>query len=308
MQTVPSRKKRLSELPSLHVCSLYLFCCVVVVANLTSAFGPKFPAEAMPRAQKRKMVHDVELTDVDSDSDMDRNPIRLPSGLPLDEPPPQISADTHMEVEHVCRRHLNNRYIPMDVSLGSRKTYLQNFYALLHLQDAEPRLWPSLSVPTTTPVQLAYGATPRSTRAQQHSLHIWSGRARTQTLRPYPCCATSTWPPTWTDTTNPALSMCSCHCRHSAVENFGLKKNTDQTCPRKANIKDAIILFVCPDWSSVPLPGTQRAHGKMTDWSSRRTPLFEPTPGAFRHRSPRESRIQFVKRFLRVRLLFSVIS
>ena len=65
----------------------------------------------MPRAQKHKMVHDVELTDVDSDSDMDRNPIRLPSGLPLDEPPPQISADTHMEVEHVCRRHLNNRYI-----------------------------------------------------------------------------------------------------------------------------------------------------------------------------------------------------
>ncbi|OLP86537.1 hypothetical protein AK812_SmicGene32334 [Symbiodinium microadriaticum] len=69
----------------------------------------------MPRAQKHKTAQDAELTDVDSDSDMDLNPVRLPPGLPLDDPPPQISADTRLEVEHVCRRHLNNKYIPMTV-------------------------------------------------------------------------------------------------------------------------------------------------------------------------------------------------
>ena len=69
----------------------------------------------MPRAQKRKTAQDVELTDVDSDSDVDLKPVRLPPGLPLDDPPPQISANTHLEVERVCRRHLDNGYIPMAV-------------------------------------------------------------------------------------------------------------------------------------------------------------------------------------------------
>ena len=92
-----------------------LACLPILLATLTSAFGPKFPAEAMPRAQKHKTAQDAELTDVDSDSDMDLNPVRLPPGLPLDDPPPQISADNRLEVEHVCRRHLNNKYIPMTV-------------------------------------------------------------------------------------------------------------------------------------------------------------------------------------------------
>ncbi|OLP76787.1 hypothetical protein AK812_SmicGene43233 [Symbiodinium microadriaticum] len=69
----------------------------------------------MPRAQKHKTAQDVELTDVDSDSDVDLQPVRLPSGLPLDDLPPQISANSHLEVEQVCRRHLDNGYIPMSV-------------------------------------------------------------------------------------------------------------------------------------------------------------------------------------------------
>ena len=70
----------------------------------------------MPRAQKRKTTYDdVELTDVDSDSDMDLQPVRLPHGLPLDDPPPQVPINSHLEVEQVCRRHLDNGYIPMSV-------------------------------------------------------------------------------------------------------------------------------------------------------------------------------------------------
>ena len=76
--------------------------------------------------------------------------------------------------------------------------------------------------------------------------------------------------------------MCSYRYRLSAAENFGLKKNMDQTYPRKANIKDAITLFACRDWSSTPSPSTQRAHGKTTGWSYRRTPLFEQTAWSFR--------------------------
>ncbi|CAE7864670.1 unnamed protein product [Symbiodinium sp. KB8] len=70
----------------------------------------------MPRVQKGKKTHDdVELTDVDSDSDIDLQPVRLPHGLPLDDPPPQLPMSSQLEIEQVCRRHLDNGYIPMSV-------------------------------------------------------------------------------------------------------------------------------------------------------------------------------------------------
>ncbi|CAE7466326.1 unnamed protein product, partial [Symbiodinium microadriaticum] len=63
-----------------------------------------------------KTTHDdVELTDVDSDSDIDPQPVRLPHGLPLDDPPPQLPMSSQLEIEQVCRRHLDNGYIPMSV-------------------------------------------------------------------------------------------------------------------------------------------------------------------------------------------------
>ena len=69
----------------------------------------------MPRAQKRKTTHGVKLTDVDSDSDVDLQPVRLPHGLPMDDSPPQLPVNSQLEVEQVCRRHLDNGYIPMSV-------------------------------------------------------------------------------------------------------------------------------------------------------------------------------------------------
>ncbi|OLP86626.1 hypothetical protein AK812_SmicGene32252 [Symbiodinium microadriaticum] len=70
----------------------------------------------MPRVQKGKKTHDdVELTDVDSDSDIDLQPVRLPHGLPLDDPPPQLPISSQLDIEQVCRRHLDNGYIPMSV-------------------------------------------------------------------------------------------------------------------------------------------------------------------------------------------------
>ena len=70
----------------------------------------------MPRVQKGKKTHDeVELTDVDSDSDIDLQPVRLPHGLPLDDPPPQLPISSQLEIEQVCQRHLDNGYIPMSV-------------------------------------------------------------------------------------------------------------------------------------------------------------------------------------------------
>ncbi|CAE7465974.1 unnamed protein product, partial [Symbiodinium microadriaticum] len=66
--------------------------------------------------QKGKKTHDdVELTDVDSDSDIDLQPVRLPHGLPLDDPPPQLPISSQLDIEQVCRRHLDNGYIPMSV-------------------------------------------------------------------------------------------------------------------------------------------------------------------------------------------------
>ena len=102
----------------------------------------------MPRAQKHKTAQDADLTDVDSDSDMDLNPVRLPPGLPLDDPPPQISADTRLEVEHVCRRHLNNKYIPMTVEEHgpdlSPKDSIKDAIILFACQD-----WSSTPSPST---------------------------------------------------------------------------------------------------------------------------------------------------------------
>ncbi|CAE7815390.1 unnamed protein product, partial [Symbiodinium microadriaticum] len=69
----------------------------------------------MPRVQQgKKTQDDVELTDVDSDS-IDLQPVRLPHGLPLDDPPPHLPMSNQLEVEQVCRRHLDNGYIPMSV-------------------------------------------------------------------------------------------------------------------------------------------------------------------------------------------------
>ena len=197
----------------------------------------------MPRAQKRKTTHDVELTDVDSDSDVDLQPVRLPHGLPMDDPPPQMPVNSHLEVEQVCRRHLDNGYIPMSVFPWLAQTLPSELLRASHLHGAEP---------TTTLDQLGYGATPRSTRAQQLYLPTWFGLARTPTSRPCLCCATSTWPPTWTGITSQAPSTCSCRSRPSAAENFGFRKTTDQTYLRKASIKDVITPFVCRDWSSTP--------------------------------------------------------
>ena len=73
-------------------------------------------AQAMPQKQlSKKPREDVELTDVDTDSDMDLQPVRLPHGLPLDEPPPCLPLSNLTEVEQVCQQHLSNGYIPMSV-------------------------------------------------------------------------------------------------------------------------------------------------------------------------------------------------
>ncbi|CAE7268534.1 hypothetical protein AK812_SmicGene29371 [Symbiodinium microadriaticum] len=70
----------------------------------------------MPQKQlSKKPREDVELTDVDTDSDMDLQPVRLPHGLPLDEPPPCLPLSNLTEVEQVCQQHLSNGYIPMSV-------------------------------------------------------------------------------------------------------------------------------------------------------------------------------------------------
>ncbi|CAE7602690.1 unnamed protein product, partial [Symbiodinium necroappetens] len=63
----------------------------------------------------KKPREDVELTDVDTDSDMDLQPVRLPHGLPLDEPPPCLPLSNLTEVEQVCQQHLSNGHIPMSV-------------------------------------------------------------------------------------------------------------------------------------------------------------------------------------------------
>ena len=67
------------------------------------------------KRSSKKPQDDVELTDVDTDSDTDLQPVRLPHGLPLDEPPPCSPLSSHAEVEQVCQRHLSNGYIPMSV-------------------------------------------------------------------------------------------------------------------------------------------------------------------------------------------------
>ena len=72
----------------------------------------------MPRKRTgKKPQDDVELTDVDSDSDVGLQLVRLPHGLPLDDPPPCLPVSSQLEVEQVCQRHLNNGYIPMSVFL-----------------------------------------------------------------------------------------------------------------------------------------------------------------------------------------------
>ncbi|CAE7561495.1 unnamed protein product, partial [Symbiodinium necroappetens] len=68
-----------------------------------------------PKRSNKKPRDDVELTDVDTNSDMDLQPVRLPHGLPLDEPPPCLPLSSHTEVEQVCQHHLSNGYIPMSV-------------------------------------------------------------------------------------------------------------------------------------------------------------------------------------------------
>ena len=67
------------------------------------------------KRSSKKPQDDVELTDVDTDSDTDLQPVRLPHGLPLDEPPPCLPLSSHAEVEQVCQQHLSNGYIPMSV-------------------------------------------------------------------------------------------------------------------------------------------------------------------------------------------------
>ena len=62
-----------------------------------------------------KPQDDIELTAVDTDSDADQKPVRLPHGLPLDDPPPCLPPNSHAEVEQGCQQHLSDGYIPMSV-------------------------------------------------------------------------------------------------------------------------------------------------------------------------------------------------
>ena len=202
----------------------------------------------MPRAQKHKTAQDVELTDVDSDSDVDLQPVRLPSGLPLDDPPPQISANSHLEVEQVCRRHLDNGYIPMSVFSWLAQTLPSE---LLRASALTRRGTPAMAFSVGAYYHAGSVGIRSNTKKYPCTAallaHMVRACTHTQTSQPCPCCATSTWPPTWTGTTSQAPSMCSCRYRPSVVENSGLRKTADQTYPRKANIKDAITPFACRD-------------------------------------------------------------
>ncbi|CAE7857314.1 unnamed protein product [Symbiodinium necroappetens] len=168
----------------------------------------------MPRAQKRKTAQDVELTDVDSDSDMDLKPVRLPSGLPLDDPPSQISANNHLEVEQVFRRHLDNGYIPMSVFSWLAQTLPSE---LLRASALTRRGAPAMA--------FSVGA----------YYHAGTVGIRSNTKK-YPCTAA-------------LLAHMVRACTHSnftavsLLRNLNMathvdRKNTDQTYPRKANIKD----------------------------------------------------------------------
>ena len=142
----------------------------------------------MPRKRTGKEPQDgVELTDVGSDSDVDQQPVRLPRGLPLDDPPPCLPVSSHLEVEQVCQRHLSDGYIPMSVFPWLTQ---QLPFAHPHSHVAARQPWSSLPAPTNTPGQLGFGATPGSTPGPRLFLPIWFEHARTPTSPPFRCCTT----------------------------------------------------------------------------------------------------------------------
>ena len=86
---------------------------------------------------------------------------------------------------------------------------------------AAHKLRSSLPEPTTTLGLLVFEPTPGSIHRPLLSLLIWFEHARTQTLPPSRCCATSTWPPTSTSTINQAPPTCWCRFHPFVEENCG---------------------------------------------------------------------------------------
>ena len=150
-------------------------------------------AQAMPHKQlSKKPREDVELTDVDTDSDMDLQPVRLPHGLPLDEPPPCLPLSNLTEVEQVCQQHLSNGYIPMSVFLWLVQKLPSELLraSALTRRGTPPMVSPQ--EPTTTLDLLVFEPIPGSTRGLRLFLLTWCERARTQTSPQCRCCTTLT--------------------------------------------------------------------------------------------------------------------
>ena len=66
---------------------------------------------ATKRQGKNLDKDEISLTDVDTDSDIKEQQVRLPRGLPAEVQLPQLPPATDSEVEQECQRHLDNRYI-----------------------------------------------------------------------------------------------------------------------------------------------------------------------------------------------------
>ena len=236
----------------------------------------------MPRVQKGKKTHDdVELTDVDSDSDIDLQPVRLPHGLPLDDPPPQLPISSQLDIEQVCRRHLDNGYIPMSV-------------------------FPWLAQELPSELLRASALTRRGAPAMVFSVgayfHAGSVGIQSNTTK-YPC-------------TSALLAYMVRACTHSNFSAVSLLHNVNMAThvdrynqPGSTNVlvplssfrrgelwlqekhgpdlspkgqhqgrnHPILILFACQDWSSTPSPNTQHARGRTTGWSCQRTLPFEQT-------------------------------
>ncbi|CAE7762316.1 unnamed protein product [Symbiodinium sp. KB8] len=194
----------------------------------------------MPRAQKRKTTHDVELTDVDSDSDVDLQPVRLPHGLPMDYSPPQLPGNSQLEVEQVCRQHLINGYSPMSV-------------------------FPWLAQTLPSELLRASALTRRGAPAMAFSVgayyHAGSVGIRSNTKK-YPCTAAllAHMVRACTHSNFTAVSLLRNLNMATHVDRYNqpgsinvLVKTTDQTYLRKANIKDEITPSVCRGLEFNPL-------------------------------------------------------
>ena len=75
---------------------------------------------ATKRQGKNLDKDEISLTDVDTDSDIKEQQVRLPRGLPAEVQLPQLPPATDSEVEQECQRHLDNRYILIAVFRGYR--------------------------------------------------------------------------------------------------------------------------------------------------------------------------------------------